>query len=155
MTTTALYDYRAGAEPLAAIGRMRAFGKRILCRAILEADWYRGPIQVVTYNAHDAVAFEILSVGRGVAGACEEMGEDAPTVGQHCDIRSVAADRVHAKDPTGRYWLVDIADVAGLWDPVPVDTPGLIEACAAIVERQALAAAAAPPSNGEVEMSPR
>ena len=149
----ALYDYRFSAEPVAIMGRMRAFGTRVLCRAILSGDHYKGPI-VLPYNASDAVAFQVLSVGAGVRVACEKMGEEPPQPGQHCDVRSVAADRVNAADPLGRYWLVDILDIAAVWDPVEADAPGLFEACAEMVARGAAFTAPAP-SNGAVVLSAR
>lgn len=126
------YDYRLGPEPVAAMGAMRPLGTRVLCRAILDSDWYNGALKLITYNAIDAVAFEVVSVGAGVKGLCEKMGEVPPTPGQHCDIRSVAADRVYSRDVTGRFWLVPVDDIAAVWDPVPADAPGLAEACAAV-----------------------
>lgn len=115
------YDYRAGTDVVVEMGKMRPFGRRILCRSILQNDAYEGPLTLVTYNSTDAVAFEILAVGGAVADWCEQHGETTPIVGQHCDVRSVAADRVNAKDPTGRYWLVPVEDVSAVWDPIPAD----------------------------------
>ncbi len=148
-----IYQYNLGSEPVAAAGLMRAFGTRILCRAILEVDSYAGPIQLVTYNAHDAVAFAIVSVGNGVRAACEKMGELVPYAGQHCDVRSVAADRVNSKDPTGRYWLVPVEDVAAVWDAVDIDTPGFMDALVR-VKQQRDGFMSVGSANGEAELAP-
>lgn len=125
-----IYGYSLGTTPIAASGHMKAFGRRLLVKAILDRDDYKGALTLVTYNALEAVAFEIVSVGAGVAKACAEMGEDTPVVGQHCDIRSVAADRVNGKDASGRYWLVQVEDVAAIWDPVDADDAELAKAIA-------------------------
>jgi hypothetical protein len=154
------YTYELGPEPLAACGAMRPFGSRILCRAILDTDWLElrkraeaeaaraagnedlalgieaTIMPVVTFNSTDAAAFVIVAVGGGVAKWCEGAGEVAPLVGQHCDVRSVAADRVYAKDVTGRYWLVPVEDVGSVWDAPTSETPGLVEAINAMVRRK-------------------
>ena len=88
-----LYDYSHGTNVLAEAGGVQAFGDRILCRAILEHDSYKGDLQLVTYNTYDALAFEIVSIGGGVAGKLSEMNEAELCVGDHIDIKSVAADR--------------------------------------------------------------
>lgn len=83
---------------------------------------------LVKFNALDAAAFVIEAVGRGVEHWCEKNGETPPLVGQHCDVRSVAADRVQPKDPSGRYWLVHCEDIGGVWDAPTDHTPGLVDA---------------------------
>lgn len=151
------YDFRFGMEPLAIMGRLRAFGTRILCRAILDTDYNAaqgGQIHLVQYNSVEAAAFVVLSVGGGVAKKCAEMGEECPRPGQIIDVRSVAADRVNAKDALGRYWLVDVADVSGITDPVEADAEGLFEACREVHLRgDAMSIAAAP--TGEIELATR
>ncbi len=154
------YSYRFGPEPIAAAGYMRAFGNRILVRAILDTDWYalENPdystrLSIVSFNAVDAVAFEVVSVGAGVQKTCEAMGEVPPEPGQHCDIRSVAADRVYSKDPSGRFWLVPVEDVAGVWDPVETDAPGIEDACRIVIAR-AMEQRSQVNSTGEAELSP-
>ncbi len=148
-----LYKYQAGPEPVAAAGLMQAFGTRLLCRAILENDWYSGALQLVVYNATDVMAFEVVSVGAGVAHACAAMGEQPPRVGQHLDARSVAGDRVHANNPAGRYWFIPIEDVAGVWDPVDLKEPGFARAVEEVRARNA-GNIAVSDARGEVDLSP-
>lgn len=147
------YDYSAGTDPVVEVGAMRAFGTRVLCRAILTNDGYRGPLHLVTYNSTDAECFEVLSVGGGVAGWCESHGESAPRPGQHLDCRSTAADRVAQKDPTGRFWLVPIEDVTAVWDPVPLSSE-LADAVIRTKDRRNNAPSAAAPL-GAIELEPR
>lgn len=165
MTTTASpYGYQLGPEPIAVIGKMKPFGRRILCRAILETDDYerrhagdRNRLTLATYSSVEAVAFEVVALGGHVAKACAEIGEEPLRVGEHVELKSVAADRVHTKDSTGRYWSVDVSDVATRWDPVALDEPGLMAACEAIGARQSMAAAVASTmqGNGEAILAPR
>lgn len=115
---TEIYDYSAGPEFAAFLGRMTPFGDRVLLRAIMRSDGYKGALTLVEYNSSDAECFEILKVGGSVEKWCKEHDEFTPKVGQHCDIRSNASDRVAQKDPTGRYWLVSILDLASWWDPI-------------------------------------
>jgi hypothetical protein len=148
------YDYRAGTDVVVEMGAMRAFGRRILVRSIFGTDAYRGKLHVVQHNSTDADCFQVLHVGLGVAKWCEEQGEIAPKVGQHIDCRSTAADRVAQKDPTGRYWLVPVEDVTGVWDPIPVDER-LISVIDSVIERVNGVSIIGAPSNGEVELVPR
>lgn len=120
------YNYKEGAAVLAAAGHVRAFGTRILARAIMRSDAY-SLISVVEYNSAQAEAFEVIHVGGGVAEACKKLGEEPIRVGEHVEIKSTAADRV-GPDPTGRFWLVELADIAGRWMPVPADDPKLVAA---------------------------
>lgn len=123
------YNYREGAAVLAAAGHVRAFGTRILARAIMRSDAY-SLISVVEYNSAQAEAFEVIHVGGGVAEACRKLGEEPIRIGEHVEIKSTAADRV-GPDPTGRFWLVELEDIAGRWMPVPADDPRLTAAIAA------------------------
>ncbi len=154
MSDVTYYDYRHSAEPVAMAGLLKAFGTRVLCRAILENDWYHGPIQLIEYSALDVMAFEVVSVGAGVAMACEKMGEHPIEVGEIVDCRSVGADRVHSNDPTVRYWLVPVEDIAARNMPVDLDTPGFLEALAAYRARQERTSAPVI-SNGQADLSPQ
>ena len=122
------YNYKEGAGILAAAGHVRAFGTRILARAIMRSDAY-SLISIVEYNSAQAEAFEVIHVGGGVAEACKKLGEEPIRVGEHVEIKSTAADRV-GPDPTGRFWLVELEDVAARWMPVPADDAKLVEAIA-------------------------
>ena len=120
------YNYKEGAGILAAAGHVRAFGTRILARAIMRSDAY-SLISIVEYNSAQAEAFEVVHVGCGVAEACKKLGEEPIRVGEHVEIKSTAADRV-GPDATGRFWLVELADVAARWMPVPADDAKLVAA---------------------------
>ena len=120
------YNYKEGAGVLAAAGHVRAFGTRILARAIMRSDAY-SLISIVEYNSAMAEAFEVVHVGCGVAEACKKLGEEPIRVGEHVEIKSTAADRV-GPDATGRFWLVELADVAARWMPVPADDARLVAA---------------------------
>lgn len=129
------YGYQFGADVVAESGHMRAFGERILVRAILKSDAYErdeakgtGLYLAHVYNSSDAECFEVLAVGAAVEKWCAERGELAPKIGQHVDVRSTAADRVAASDPTSRYWLVPIAHVAAVWNPVDLSDEALVVA---------------------------
>src|SRR5437867_3065085 len=119
--TTQFYEYEHGSNVLAASGHMHAFGDRILCKAILKKDSYKGPLTLVTYTTQDAIAFEVISMGAGVKMKLQEMGEKPIAIGDHIEIKSVAADRVNGADATGRFWLVPVSDVVARFDEVPVD----------------------------------
>lgn len=129
MTT---YGYSVGTNPIMMMpGRVRAFGRKVLLRAIMETDGYLasgGKVQIVTFNTNDAVCFEIMGLGGGVAKWCADCGEIPPTPGQHCEMRSSAADRVHAREALGRFLLVDVEDISGVWDPVDAEDPELLAA---------------------------
>lgn len=133
---TETYGYQFGADILAEIGRMRAFGDRVLVRAILRTDSYDihkgGFIHMVRVydSASDVDAFVVLSLGGGCAKWCEDHGEKCPAVGDHIDARSTSADRVAQSDPTSRYWLIPIAHVTAIMDRVPADDPALVAALA-------------------------
>jgi hypothetical protein len=145
------YAYKDGVEVVAEMGRMRPFGNRVLCRAIMRSDAFSSVLSV-EYNSSEAECFEILAVGGGVARWCDENGEKMPLVGQHCDIRSTAADRVSQKDPTGRYWLVPVMDISAVWDPVDVDAD--TESAIARVKARSGAAFTLPKFNGEAILTP-
>lgn len=157
--TTDFYGYQFGTAPLAEAGYLRAFGRRLLVRGVLSKDAYSGPLVLVSHSSTDAMCFEIFDVGPGVAKACEEMGCPVPVIGQHCDIRSVAADRINTKDQTCRWWWVTIEDLAGLWDPVEADDPELLFALAKMRDAQKAESApqvpmGQPEANGAVELEP-
>lgn len=145
------YRYKHGTNVLAEAGKMHAFGDRILVRAILERDWYSGGLHLVSYSSVEAVAFEIISVGAGVARKLEEIGEAPLNVGDHVDVRSVAADRVNGADATGRYWLVPVADVAARIDFCDADDTGLLAALQKKTDAE-LATSNFIPTNGEVQL---
>lgn len=157
------YGYDAGTNPVAMMGRMRPFGRRVLLRAILEHDAYieekrakgERAIEIVAYNTSDAVCFEVLGVGGGVARWCAENGETPPVVGDHCEMRSTAADRVHAREQIGRFWLVDVEDVAAVWAPVQADDPELLAAITAWREIKTNAVTPTAPGNGSADLEPR
>ena len=148
---TTIYAYQHGSEPVAASGLMRAFGTRIIVRAILKNDSYTGPLHLVVFNSAEVEAFEIMSVGKGVASACAKMGEDTPKAGQHCDVRSVAGDRIGDK-LTSRYWSVPVEDLVSVWDPIDIETPGFLEAVALVKARDD--GAPTPSSKGAIELVP-
>ncbi len=129
-TETALYDYEHGTNVLAASGHMHAVGDRVLCRAILENDHYKGGIHLVTYTTQDAIAFEIVSIGpkANTVWQRDMMEPEALQLGMHIDVKSVAADRVNAKDATGRYWLVPVTDIVAILERVEKNEASLWEA---------------------------
>lgn len=122
------YAYQQGPEIVAKLGRMMPFGDRVLVRAIMAEDSYRGPLYTGRYNSTDAAAFEIVEASAMAVAYAEKNGLPALSVGRHCDIRSVAADRVEPKNPSGRFWLVRVEDIAAVWDPVEV-TPDVMALC--------------------------
>lgn len=151
---TEFYNYSAGPEFVASIGKMRPFGDRILLRAIMYSEAYKGALTLVEYNSSDAECFEVLAVGGSVAKWCAEHSETAPIVGQHCDIRSNASDRVAQKDPTGRYWLVSILDLASVWDPVEMTEENAAALVAFSNSKKNIQEAPAA-NNGEADLTPR
>lgn len=146
---TEYYAYSAGTAPLAASGHMRAFGTRLLLRAIFRKDEQKGALWTPEHTSTDSDCFEIVSVGKGVALACEKMGEDVPLVGQHCEINSVRGDRV-GRDLSGRYWLVDVVDMGSIWNRVQKDDVKLLHAIELTNDRAP--SYVAPHSNGEVQL---
>jgi hypothetical protein len=146
------YGYEYGIDPLVEIGKIRAFGKRILARAILRTDAYDvqngGTLHTVASNSSDAEAFVVISVGGQVEKWCLANGDMPPQVGDHIECASVAADRV-GSDPTGRYWMINIEDVTGVITPVAIDDAELIEACMRAKAKREMVPAAPAPDNGE------
>lgn len=112
-------------------------------------------LPLAIFSALDVAAFVIVAVGAGVAKWCKANGETCPVVGQHCDARSVSADRIGDKQ-TGRYWAIHVEDLCGTWDAPTNQTAGLVDAINAHVARKENQAVRVPESNGhgEVELSP-
>jgi hypothetical protein len=83
------YGYEYGIDPLVEIGKIRAFGKRILARAILRTDAYDvqngGTLHTVASNSSDAEAFVVISVGGQVEKWCLANGDMPPQVGDHIE----------------------------------------------------------------------
>lgn len=156
-TTTATYGYEYGIDPLVEIGAIRAFGTRLLVRAIMRTDSYDlqngGTLHTVETNSSDADAFRVVSVGAGVARWCADNGEQAPEAGYEIECSSVAADRV-GKDPTGRYWLIDIRDVTAIIVPIPIDDADLLAAVKRAKDRAQNRVVAPPPNLGEALIDP-
>lgn len=146
------YAYEAGSNVLAAAGKIRAFGDRLLVKAILKNSHYKGPLTLVTYHSVEALAFEVVSVGKGVERRLVELGEDPINIGDRLDVRSVAADRVDGADSTGLYWLVRVEDVAARHDRVASDDPALLAAIADVTEAQERLQTM-PRGNGQIELA--
>ncbi len=125
------YRYEVGTNPVMMTGKVRPVGRKVLLRALLSTDSRDDErratgagLIIPAYNTEDAACFEVIAVGGGVKRWCDEWnGGEMIEVGQHVEMRSSAADRVHAKEVIGRFWMVDCEDVGGQWPEMDLADP--------------------------------